>query len=280
MSKVYGIRRNSWWVGALVIMLLPGLVVAAERRRKLRAGEYNPDHKSVDMFKAMKAGDIEVKLIPENSKKARVFIKNKTKEPLNVKLPAAFAAIPALAKKGGVPALAQIGDGGGGGIGRPGGGGGRNSGGSQPMGGGMRGGMGGMGGFMNVPPEKVGRKEVPTVCLAHGKGEPHPLIPYAIKPIEEYTKDARIHAVCAMVGSGKVSQRAAQVAAWHFTDKMSWDQLMAKRLRHVNGLTEPYFSPMEIRTGMKIASAAVRYAKEQEAKKKSKKTDSLSLSQK
>ena len=52
------------------------------------------------------------------------------------------------------------------------------------MGGGM-GGMGGMGGGMfNVPPEQTGKIKVPTVCLEHGKAEPHAKIPYEIKPID------------------------------------------------------------------------------------------------
>ena len=225
------------------------------------------------MFQAMRAGDIEVKLIPKDSTEARVLIENKTKRPLNVKLPDAFA---------GVPVLAQIG-----GLDPAGGLGGRGArdrdtgGGAQPMGGGMMGGMGGMGmgmgmgGMMNVAPEKVGNLKVATVCLAHGKPEPRPKIPYEIKPIGEFTDNAEIHAICRMVGAGEVNQRAAQAAAWHFTDGMGWQELAAKQLRSANGTSRPYFSPQEIAIGMRIAETATRLAEEAK-KEKPEKADSLS----
>ena len=86
----------------------------------------------------MKSGDIEVQFIPKNAEEARVLVKNKTKQPLRIEMPAAFA---------GVPVLAQFGGGGMGGGGMGGGGMG-GGGGGQGMGGGMGG--GGMGGGMGV----------------------------------------------------------------------------------------------------------------------------------
>jgi len=44
------------------------------------------------MFDAMKSGDLEVKFIPKDDREARVMFKNKTKRPLSVRLPEAFAA--------------------------------------------------------------------------------------------------------------------------------------------------------------------------------------------
>ncbi|NLE36613.1 MAG: hypothetical protein GX621_01150 [Pirellulaceae bacterium] len=269
MAKFHGMGRGSWLACAVVVMLLPGLALAADRQRKLKAGEYNPADETVEMFQAMQAGDIEVKLIPKDSTEARVFIENKTKRPLNVKLPDAFAGVPVLAQIGGLDP--------GGGIGGRGGRD-RGAGGAQPMGGGMMGGMGGMGmgmgGMMNVAPEKVGNLKVATVCLAHGKPEPRPKIPYEIKPIDEFTDNVEIQAICRMVGAGEVNQRAAQVAAWHYTDGMRWQELAAKQLRSANGTSRPYFTPEEIKVGMRIAETATRLA--QESKKKSEKTGSLS----
>ena len=118
----------------------------------------------------MKSGDLEVKFIPKNDREAKVIITNKTKQPLNVRLPDAFAAAPVLAQ-------------------RRGGGGGGGSGGAQGLGGGMGGmgggggGMGGMGGGMfNVPAEglfpiaaqQTKQFNVPTVCLEHGKKDRGP----------------------------------------------------------------------------------------------------------
>jgi len=242
-------------LGVVVAMvLLPSLGSAADHgSRAPKFGEFNPDHQTVEMFSAIDKGDIEVKLIPKDSTQCRVMIENKTQQPLNIKLPEAFA---------GVPVLAQPGIGGAG----IGGAGGRNFGGGQGFGGGMGFGgmgMGGMGmGMMNVPPEKVGKLEVTTVCLEHGKDEPRPNMPYEIKPIAEFTDKAEVHELCRMLGTGQIDQRAAQVAAWHLNNDMSFEELAAKELRRANGMSRPYFSPMEIRVGMKISAMATVMAEQ------------------
>nr|HPM81878.1 hypothetical protein [Candidatus Anammoximicrobium sp.] len=98
------------------------------------ADKAGPAAKRVELFEAIKAGDIAVKLIPKDAKEANVLIENKAKQPLEIKLPEAFA---------GVPVLAQIGGGfggggfGGGGLGGGGVGGGGGGGQNQAMGGGM-----------------------------------------------------------------------------------------------------------------------------------------------
>jgi hypothetical protein len=74
---------------------------------------------AVDVFQAIDKGQAEVTFIAKSDHAARVIVTNKTKQPLHLRMPAAFA---------GVPVLAQFGGGGGGG-GRGGGGGGRGGGG-------------------------------------------------------------------------------------------------------------------------------------------------------
>ncbi|MEE8452952.1 MAG: hypothetical protein V3R99_13585 [Thermoguttaceae bacterium] len=246
--------QYGWALGlvALVVLLLPTLVSAAERRgRPLKPGQFNPQNQTVEMFEAIESGQISVTLIPKDSKQSNVMIENKTQKPLNVKLPEAFA---------GVPVLAQIG-----GIGnnnnRNNRGGGRN----QGFGGGMGGGRGmGMGGGMfNVAPEKVGKLKVTTVCLEHGKREPQPAMKYEIKPIESFTDKPEVHQLCRMLGTGQISQRAAQVAAWHLNNDMSWQELAAKRLKHANGTSRPYFAPHELQGGMQISAMATKLAEQQ-----------------
>ena len=251
-------------LGSVVALLLLAATVWAAEGRKHRAklGDYNPADPTVEMFAAIEKGDIAVKLIPKDSTQCRVLIENKTDKPLNVKLPETFA---------GVPALAQFDDFGGGrrgGRDRGGMGGGMN----QSMGGGM--GMGGMGmggrgmgggmGMFNVPPEKVGQLKVTTVCLEHGKREPRAAVPYEIKPLESLTAKPGVRELCVLLGSGQIDQRAAQAAAWHLNNGMSWQELAAKQLRFANGTSRPYFSPQEIRTGMNIAMTAVKIANERQ----------------
>ena len=269
------------WSLALVaaVGVLPTLLTATERAAR-------PDavSETVEMFSAMETGQIDVKLIPRDATRCRVLITNKTDKPLTVQLPDAFAGVPVLAQFGGdVGAMA------GGAMGGGGGGGGRSgssgSGGSQGfgggmggMGGGMMGGMGGMGGMgmMNIAPEKVGKLQVVTVCLEHGKKDPRPQIDYVIKPIDQFTNKTQVHELCRMLGNGVVSQRAAQVAAWHLNNNMSWQELAAKYVKR-GPIIQPYFSRMEIRAGMQAVSVAARLNERRQAEKEDKSLgDSLS----
>ena len=122
---------------------------------------------SIDLFAGVKQGDIEVKLIPNNDKEANVVITNKTKKPISVRLPEAFAGVPVLAQ-GRVPT---------GGVGGNSNNNNNNNQ-NQAVGGGFGGGGGGLGGGrrrrirrrrFNIAPEKVGKLKVACVCLEHGK---------------------------------------------------------------------------------------------------------------
>ncbi len=256
------LKLRNWRLLCLVListlLLATSLAAAQQRARHTKLGQYDPAAKTVEMFAAIEKGDISVRLIPKDSTESQVLIKNETGRPLNVKLPDAFAGVPVLAQFGGAGA--------GGGGGHRGSRSGSNSSSNQNQG--MGGGMGGMmGGMFNVPPEKVGKFKVPTVCLDHGKAEPRPAVPYVIKPIESYSTKTGVRELCQMLGNGQVNQHAAQAAAWHLNNGMSWEQLAAKRVRHLNGQSRPYFNPAEIQTGMQLATSAVRAAKEQEREK-------------
>jgi hypothetical protein len=228
--------------------------------------------KQVELFEAMRDGQVAVKLIPKNVKEAKVLIENKADVPLQIKLPEAFAGVPVLAQIGGLGGV-----GGGGGRQRGGGGGGMNQGMNQGMGGGMGGmgmggmgmggmGMGGMGmggGMFNVDPGKVGKIDVPTVCLEHGKTDPNPRVAYELRPIESFTTNQKVIEVCKMLGRGEVTQRTAQAAAWHLTDGLSWAELAEKdRVRLSNGYTEKYFGPEDIAMAMRVVGEAARRAAE------------------
>ena len=221
-------------------------------------GEKAPTAQPVEMFDAINKGDIEVRLIAQNAKGGNVLIENKTKKPLTVKLPDAFAGV-----------LAQIGGGlGGGGLGGGGlGGGGGNQGvgggfGGGQGGGGFGGGGGGLGGGMfNVGPGKVGKIKVSTVCLEHGKREPNTRLPYRIVPIESFTDKPEVIELCRLVGSGRLNPVAAQAAAWNLANGMSWSELARKvGKRHLNGSTEAYFTPQQLAFGMRIAGESTRLA--------------------
>ena len=234
--------------------------VRAERRvssGKSKAETEKPE--TVEMFAAMKSGDIDVQLIFKDAKSGNVIITNKTKKPLSVKLPEAFAGVHAQFGGGGL---------GGGGMGGMGGGG---------MGG--MGGMGGGGGFFNVAPDRPGKIKVAAVCLEHGKKDPNPRMRYEIRPIETFTDKPEIIELCKMVGRGEIPQNAAQAAAWHMANGLSWQELLHKdRVRHLNGTSEKYFTLAEIQLAARILMESLRRGKENPVLTPGK-SDSLSRSQ-
>ncbi|MFO0914566.1 MAG: hypothetical protein U0795_16530 [Pirellulales bacterium] len=241
--------------------------VKVRTSRTSRAAAKTPA-KNVELFSAMEAGDIEVKFVPKDASQATVVIKNRTQQPLQIELPAAFAAVPVLAQQRGGNAAVPGGVGGLGGNqqntqgGRP-----------QGMGGGMGGmgmggmgmggmGMGGMGmgmGMMNVGPEKSTKFKVATVCLEHGKPDPTPRIAYEIRRIEDFTSKGEVIELCRMLGRGDIDQRSAQAAAWHLMDGLTWKQLASKeRSRLINGTVELYFGRPHIQTAMMAVARATQ----------------------
>ena len=230
-----------------------------------------PAAPAVDLFEAIESGDVEVKLILKDSTGGNVTIANKTKKPLTIKLPEAFAGVPVMAQFGGA-GMGMGGMGmGGGGMGSGMGGGMQGFGGGM---GGMGGGMGGMGGgmmggggggFFNLAPEKVGKLKVVGVCLDHGKKDPNPRVTYELKPIETLVKDPQVVEVVKMVGSGEIRQHAGQAATWHLANGLTWQQLARKiGVKHLNGSTEPYFRHSDLNLAVRVAQVAVSRAEQRQ----------------
>jgi hypothetical protein len=262
-------RRSLQIYFSLAALSLPVLVAsylaAADKTAK------PADAQPVELFAGMNSGDLSVKFIPKNDREGQILIENKTKQPVSVQLPNSFV---------GVPVLAQIGAGGGTRQRSGGRNGGNNNNQQQTTGGGGGGGFGGGGGGFNIAPESVGKVKVPLVCLEHGKDEPNPRVPYEIRPTSSYTKDGRIEELLTMLGEGNLDQKAAQAAAWHFANNMSWDELNAKKIHHLGGRgDEKYFTAAEMQGAMKIAAESERLAAMHPPKPESdKSTDSASES--
>ena len=242
---------------ATASLLIAGASVSPSYADKARDDEAL----SLEMFAAMDAGQVEVKIIPQDATKAKVIIKNLTDKPVNLALPDAFASVPVLAQGfgGGGGGLGGGGGGQGGGGGGQAGGGGLGGGG----GGGGLGGGGGGGGFMRLPPEKMKKLDVQTVCLEHGKPDPNPRMAYKIVPIEEFTDKADVRVLCEALGYGQVAQNSAQAAAWHMMDGLSWQELAAKnRVESKYTGTIKWFNSLEMRTAQTIVNEAARIASE------------------
>jgi hypothetical protein len=237
-------------------------LLAADRKPNIRITKpsMDPSAESLDLFPAMDAGKVEVKLIFSSSKQATVLVENKTKQPINVRLPDAFVGVLAQAQNDPF--------------------GGNNQNGQNQVGGGggqFGGQQGGQQGFFNIPAERVGEVRLAAVCLEHGKDEPRPAVKYVIKPVEAFSKDPALYQMLKLFGAKKINQRVAQAAAWHISSKMSWEQLAAKDVKRIGQPPQPYFSQQELRAAMQLVDAAKSEA-EKESKEKPSSASTSSLS--
>jgi hypothetical protein len=212
----------------------------------------------IDLFQAVDEGQVELTFIAKSDHAGRVIIANKTREPLNLRLPEAFAGVPVLAQ--------QFGGGRGGGGGNRGGGGLGGGGGQQTTGGRFGGGGGGVGGgggggFFSVPPEQTKKIDVPLLCLDHGLRDPSSSKPYKMVAATDQLDTPAVVELLKAFGRGELKHDAAQAAAWHLNSGVSWDELTAKLGGTPRSFSrKPYFTAEAIRAGMAYANEAQRLA--------------------
>ena len=259
----------------LALSLLVGVALHGEAKSPTPVGKagFGPQagFAEHEFFDAIDKGLIDVKFIARNDHAARLIIANKLKEGVNLRLPEAFAGVPEVV-------LAQMGGGGFGGGGMGGGGTGIGGGGGQSVGGGMGGGgmggggmggggMGG-GGMFSIPPEKVGKFNVPVVCLDHGKPDPSSSKSYKIVPVDWYVQEPAVVELLKAFGRGELQHDAAQAATWHLNNGLSWQQLAAKQQGTARSIVRPpYFAPRALQAAASYASEAQRLAQAAEKEK-------------
>lgn len=225
--------------------------------------KFDPNAKEVGLFEAKDAEQVGVKLVMHNAKQGNLLLENNTDEPLNIKLPDAMVGIGVHAQFGGGMMGGGMGGMGGGGMGgmgggqAVGGGGGMGGMGGGGMGGGGMGGMGGGGGFfggkvVTVPANRTVSIKFSSVCLEHGKPEPSPRSRYTVIPVEQISDSPELKELLTMVSNNQVDKQAAQAAAWHITNNMSWDRLAAEANTDRFGGKSPYFSREELLGGQAL----------------------------
>ena len=249
------ILKQMKWLLSLGLLISGGLAQSA-LAADLSAAEApvakSADVSPVGLFDAIDQGLVDAKFVARSAKKGRLVLTNKTKQPVNVLVPEAFA---------GVPALRQFGGGGGGGLGGGGGGlgggGGGQSVGGGGGGGGRGGGGGGRGGAFNIAPEKIGRIDVPLLCLDHGLKDPSSSKPYEIRPIEDVVDSPALIEIVKAYANGELPRGASQAAAWHINSKVSWQDLASKLTgTKRNQVRHPYFSRNELQAALAIVQRA------------------------
>jgi len=250
------LRRYVGWLTAAGIALFWGGVIDSSRAA---SGE-EKEEQTVEFFAAVEEGAIDAKFFPRNAQKATLVVENNTDRPLRISMPRAFAGKPALAQF--FPALDDGGDDRPQAVGAPG-----NNFPGAPVGRGPAAPRP----FFSVPSGKTIKTLLPVVCLEHGKPDPAARIPYEIVRLDAVSSEEAVAEIIEQLGAGKCSQRVAQAAVWHFTHDLSWKQIDALRIEHLNGKTQRWFSMSEVQAAQKLVEKLPS-----QSTKSSKKGDRLS----
>jgi hypothetical protein len=250
-----------------VLLALALLVVGtaqAAKKGAITKPKLDPSAPVVDLFKGMEDKQLSTKLLQKDSKSGNLLIENLTKETITVDMPESFVGVHVLNQGGfgGGQGGGQQGGGGGGGGQSTGGGGG----GQQGGGGGQNGGGGG--GFFSIPPGKVVRLTVCSVCLEHGKPEPSIRMEYKIFPVEQFSQDPILKELLNLVATGRINRNVAQAAAWNIANGKSWRELAGMKFRTAgNRPDKPHFSYTELAYAQNLVAAAKQRAVDKKDKK-------------
>ncbi|HZZ71598.1 MAG TPA: hypothetical protein VFE24_05055 [Pirellulales bacterium] len=208
------------------------------------------DRVPLEFFQALAQHQIDATVIPRDARSLVLQITNQTDQPLVIHAPRAIAAVPVLAQA--LPRANQN----------------KNVFGKQDaapqkvgaqMNFGFQGQNNGLNNgrnagpqnrlanpLFNIPPEKTLRVSVPCVCLEYAKPNPGPHIPYQLAPLETVNDQDEVREIIDCINTGRYTQKIAQIAAWHFTNQLSWEQLAALTTTHANHTHEAVFTAREI----------------------------------
>jgi hypothetical protein len=222
----------------------------------------DPKAPHVGFFDGISDGKLNVKVVAKDAFGGTVYVENPSKQPITVELPESFVTVPVLRQVGG-----GAGGRGGGGAGGAGGAqaGGGGFGGGQGGGGGGFGGAGG-GGMFSIPPEQTAKVPFHSVCLEHGKADPDPTTLYKIVPVSEYTKDEQLSALITLIARNAIDPQVAQAAAWHLSNKMTWEDLAAKQSTEIGSTDQPYFTSQALFQAQQLVVDARGFARERAEK--------------
>jgi len=76
-----------------------------------------------------------------------------------------------------------------------------------------------------LQPRQIRQFAVPCVCLQYGNPTPRPDVPYKLVALDSVSGSPQLRALLDEFSLGRVDQSVVQLAAWHFSNNLSWDQL-------------------------------------------------------
>lgn len=173
----------------------------------------------VCLYDAMEAEQVLVRFIAVNGGKSNVIITNLTDEPLDIRLPNAVVAVPAVndidestnGKRGRSESLKVE---------------------TQAVGGAFlmngrdsKSAADGSSASLRLAPKKARRLTATTVGLEFGKAVPSARVEYKLVRPESKVDDPRLMELFRQLGSNQVHPFIGQAVAWHLTDDMTWSDL-------------------------------------------------------
>ena len=247
-------------------MLFAGLMLASLVTSSDAGKPAIPAQKAIDglpvvpLFELLKAEQIDARLVHKNESSGNLFVDNKFQKSINVQMPEAFVGVHVLNQgffdnqnQNNQNQNSQSGG---------------QSQGGQTTGGGASNSSQNGPAIFSVPPGKVVRIPVKTVCLEHGRPTPASRMEYRIFKVERFSKDPALFELLTAVANEKHSQKVAQAAAWYMASDKSWKQLAAMRFRRSGGLPDrPEFTQSQLVLARKLAGNLQMLA---EAKSRSK----------
>ena len=212
----------------------------------------------VEFFSAMEAGQIHVRVVPNSYSSLMMGVGNVTGNPLRVRLPAHFAAVPvarvqawqAMQMRGVAASLSdnfgQYGN-------------------TQGLGGSFAGPWWGNSlaengdSYLALAPGQVTQARVPCFCLEYGRPDPNRRTPYVICPLAELNGQPALAELLRQFAKQGINQSAVQLAVWNIATGVPWPELSRVRFPRTETSRGHRVTPVEVAAGQQLAAAA-RYA--------------------
>ena len=278
-------RRARLLVACLVLVCGTQLIGAG--KSPMRVLKYDPAAEKMDLFAAMDAGAVTVRVVAHDSTGGNAYFENLSGKPLTVNLPDAVAMVQVL-KQGFFQQQGNNNQSGNTGFSNLFGGqqqGGGQSGGAQSLGSSFGFGQQGTNGnngnngqvvgnnlnplgnnFFSIPPDRIAQVPFRSVCLNYGKPDPSPRMTYKVVPLETYTEDKVLQESLKLLSRGRIDREVVQAAAWHRTDKLSWNDLAGIKKYTLPGVYSsqvPIFSIRQLKEAQELVAQATKQVEQQ-----------------
>ncbi len=271
---------------AVIMLALPGWSGEKKREKGEKAEKTAPaqvEPETIGLFAAIGDGKISVAVVPQSFSALTLRVRNNTRSPLKVELPATIAAVPtarlqavrgmqagqtpmSLAKGYGYGQDQGGSQGLGGSLGGPWSGGtfaqdndaqgdsakgNRAPGDQQPAPAGPR--------YWTLAPRQIFQTQIPCFCLEFGKPDPTSRIPYQLCPLQDLNSRSAVEELLEQFAKRGINQFVAQLAAWHVANDVPWQMLTKVQFPRTPSSRGHRVTPMELMAAKQLAESLPSY---------------------